>query len=102
MVRDNPCRRSLTLALSLLVRRETPGPLDTAGQPVETGALALRAAELLGRTDLEISRPTPGSGAADVYVGDGRRYEAVAGAAGLRSRTLDEQIIETRRLLQRE
>lgn len=86
----------LTLALSLLVRGESVGPLDTGGQPaIEIGTLALRAARLLGRPDLDIRRPEFASGPPDIYVGDGGRYEALAESAGLRLRTLDEQIVET-------
>lgn len=86
----------LTLALSLLARGEGAGPLDTAGQPaIEIGALARRAARLLGRPGLEIRRPEFASAPADIYVGDGARFEALAGAVGLRLRTLDEQIVET-------
>jgi len=100
---DHPVIRSyahigdvLTLALSLLARGEGVGPLDTGGQPaIEIGALALRAARLLGQPDLDIRRPPFESEQPDIYVGDGGRYEALAEAAGLRLRTLDEQIAET-------
>jgi nucleoside-diphosphate-sugar epimerase len=86
----------LTLALSLLARDESAGPLDTGGQPaIEIGSLAVRAAWLLGRPDLEIRRPPFASGPPDIYVGDGTRYEALAETAGLKLRTLDEQILET-------
>lgn len=86
----------LTLALALLVRGEGAGPLDTGSQPtIEIGALALRAARLLGRPDLEIRRPDFASGLPDIYVGDSGGYQALAEAAGLRLRTLDEQIVET-------
>jgi hypothetical protein len=86
----------LALAISLLVRGESAGPIDTGGEPeIEIGALALRAARLLGRSDLAIRRPDFAAGPPDVYVGAGGPYAALAEAAGLRLRTLDEQILET-------
>ena len=100
---DHPVFRSythvgdvLTLALSLLVRGEGAGPLDTGGQPaIEIGALARRAARLLGQPDLDIRRPQFESQEPDIYVGDSGRFEVLAEAAGLRLRALDEQIVET-------
>jgi nucleoside-diphosphate-sugar epimerase len=91
----------MALALALLLRGEAAGPLDTGGRPaIEIGALAWRAARLLGRPGLDISRPAFASEPPDIYVGDGGRYEALAGAAGLRLRTLDEQIMDTAAFLQ--
>jgi nucleoside-diphosphate-sugar epimerase len=86
----------LTLALGLLARDDSAGPLDAGGRPaIEIGSLALRAAQLLGRPKLEIRRPTFPSGPPDIYIGDGTRYEALAEEAGLKLRTIDEQIVET-------
>ncbi len=86
----------LTLALGLLVRGEGAGPFDTPGTPaIEIGALARRAAALLGRADLDISRPPFAAGAPDVYVGDGRQFAALAGTVGLVPQPLDDQILET-------
>jgi hypothetical protein len=45
--------------------------------------------------DLDIRRPQFESEQPDIYVGDGRRYEVLGKAAGLRLRTLAERIMET-------
>jgi len=86
----------LTVALRLLVRGDSAGPLESADDPaIEIGALARRAARLLGCSDLDIRRPDFEAGSPDIYVGDGGRYTAPQPAAGLTSRTLDEQIPDT-------
>jgi nucleoside-diphosphate-sugar epimerase len=86
----------LTLGLSVLVRGEGVGPLDTRSEPaVEIGDLARLACRLLGRRDLAICRPAYEAGEPDVYVGDGRQYDALAKSTGLASRTLDDQILDT-------
>ena len=86
----------LTLAFSLLGGGEAAGPLDTGGEPaIEIGDLARRAAWLLGRPDADIRRPEFSSGPSDVYVGDGGRFASLAASAGIRLRTLDEQIMDT-------
>jgi len=100
---DHPTTRAythvgdlLTLALGLLVRGEGAGPFDTLGTPaIEIGALARRAAGLLGRPDLDISRPPFATGEPDLYVGDGGRFAALASRIGFAPRSLDDQILET-------
>jgi nucleoside-diphosphate-sugar epimerase len=86
----------LTLGLWLLLRGRTEGPIDTPGAPaIEIGDLARRAAAALGRPDLKITRPPPSAAPPDSYLGDGRRYQALAAAAGLAPRALDDQIRDT-------
>lgn len=51
-------------------------PFDVGGaEVVELGALALAVGQALGRSAPPIGRPELGSGPADWYVGDGRRYQ---------------------------
>ncbi len=85
----------LMLGLSLLLGGKGAGPLDTGGEAIEIGDLARRAARLLGVGEPDIGRPPFAEGMPDVYVGDGRRLAALAAAAAIRLRTLDEQIIDT-------
>ena len=90
----------INVALSVLERRQSAGPLDAGGQPeIEIGDLARHAARLLGKPDIEIRRPAFESGPPDLYVADCERYHALAAAAGLKLRTLDEQIVETAEFL---
>jgi nucleoside-diphosphate-sugar epimerase len=91
----------LSLALALLLRGQSAGPLDIAGEPaIEIGALARRAALLLGRPELAINRPPYETGQPDIYVGDGAQFASLSGAGGLNVRSLDEQIIDTAAFLQ--
>jgi len=100
---DHPVVRSyahvgdvLSLALDLLVRGDSVAPFDTGGDPeIEIGALARRAARLLGQSGLPIERPAFESGPPDSYVGDAVPFCRHAEAAGLRLRNLDEQIVDT-------
>jgi UDP-glucuronate decarboxylase len=91
----------LNIGLNTLVRRESAGPLDAGGHPeIEIGELARRTARLLGKPDIEIHRPHfDVAGHPDVYVAHCAGYQALAAAAGLTLRTLDEQIVETAEFL---
>jgi UDP-glucuronate decarboxylase len=90
----------LNIALSRLVRHESAGPLDAGGEPeIEIGDLARRAARLFGKPDIEIRRPPFETGDPDIYLADRAGYQALAAAAGLTLRTLDEQIVETAEFL---
>jgi nucleoside-diphosphate-sugar epimerase len=68
---------------------------DTCGEDVELGDLAQRVAGAhhLG-PDVVVRGPADGR-PDDVYVGDGRVMRSLAGAAGLRLRSLDELIRES-------
>jgi UDP-glucuronate decarboxylase len=86
----------LNIALSMLVREESAGPLDAGGQQeIEIGDLARRAARLLGKPNIEIRRPPFETGSPDIYLAHCEGYQALAAGAGLHLRTLDEQIVET-------
>jgi nucleoside-diphosphate-sugar epimerase len=86
----------LTLALGLLARGEGAEPFDTPGAPaIEIGALARRATALLGRPDLDMSRPPFAAGRPDIYLGDGRRFAELASRLGLAPQSLDDQILAT-------
>jgi nucleoside-diphosphate-sugar epimerase len=88
----------LTLGLWLLLpgAGAGAGPFDTPGMPaIEIGALARRAADLLGRPDLKVTRPALTAAPPDIYLGDGRQFQALAATAGLAPRPLDDQIHDT-------
>jgi UDP-glucuronate decarboxylase len=90
----------LNIALSMLVREESAGPLDAGGRPeIEIGELARRAARLLGKPNIKISRPQFEAGSPDIYTAHCDCYYALASAVGLNLRTLDEQIVETAEFL---
>jgi UDP-glucuronate decarboxylase len=90
----------LNIALSMLVREESAGPLDAGGRPeIEIGELARRAARLIGKPNIKISRPQFEAGSPDIYTAHCDCYYALASAVGLNLRTLDEQIVETAEFL---
>jgi nucleoside-diphosphate-sugar epimerase len=69
--------------------------LDTGGEIAEVGELALKVLEILGRADLPVKRPPLGSDPDDVYLGNGARFERLAGDQGISLSPLDEQILDT-------
>jgi nucleoside-diphosphate-sugar epimerase len=85
----------LNIALGLLLRGRTPPVFDTAGQEIEIGALAARAAALLGAPGMAIIRPDWEAGAPDRYVGEPAGFEAAAGVVEVTLRGLDQQIVDT-------
>ena len=90
----------LNIALSILMRQESAGPLDAGGQQeIEIGDLARLAARLLGKPDIDIRRPSFDLAKPDVYVARCQCYYRLAAAAGLNLLTLDEQIVETAEFL---
>jgi nucleoside-diphosphate-sugar epimerase len=85
----------VALLLSLAERGES-ATFDTEGEvAVEMGELVARIAGVLDRPDVAVLREWDPAAAADRYVGDGTEMRRLAHAAGLRLRTLDEQILRT-------
>jgi nucleoside-diphosphate-sugar epimerase len=85
----------LNIALGLLLGGRAPPVFDTAGEAIEIGALAARAAALLGAPWMAIVRPDWAGGAPDKYVGEAAGFAAAAGLAGVGLRGLDAQIADT-------
>jgi hypothetical protein len=69
--------------------------LDTCGEPVEVGELAVRILKVLNRAELPIKRPPLESGPDDFYVGAGARFEHLAQDQSIRLAPLEEQISDT-------
>lgn len=86
----------LALGSLLLAPAAEPVRFDTEGElAIEVQVLARRAATLLGRADVPISRAAPDGRPDDVYVGDGTAMRALAEQLGLPLRELDVQIRDT-------
>lgn len=85
----------LNIAAAIVLRRLAVPVFDTAGEAIEIGDLASRAARLLNRPDTEIHRPEWRHGGADRYLGDLDAYQRAADLTGVRLQSLDAQISAT-------
>jgi len=87
----------LNLALSVLLRGQSPAVFDGAGaRVVEVGALAVLASRLITGTDLPITRPEGWELAApDRYLGDHTAFAALAAQEGLTLTPFERQIADT-------
>jgi len=84
----------INIGLGSLLNLAPPGVFDSAGEPIEIGDLALRAAQLLGRP-ADILRPGWQDGKADKYLGDALGFARQARLAGVTPCSLDRQILDT-------
>ncbi len=86
----------LAIALSLLLRGESPQPFDTAGErPVEIGELASLAARLLSGAECPLTRPRWQDATPDRYLGNFKVFQKTARLAGVTLRPLETQILDT-------
>lgn len=87
----------LNIALSLLLKGDSPAVFDTAGEPgIEIGDLARLVSRAIAGTELPVIRP-PGweTAVPDRYLGDMTSYAKAAAQAGVTLTPLNEQITDT-------
>jgi UDP-glucuronate decarboxylase len=85
----------INIGLGGLLRPSPAEVFGSAGEPIEIGALASRAAALLGKPNIEIQRPDWQSGPPNRYLGNQTEFTAHAKAAGVTLQNLDAQIFAT-------
>ncbi len=87
----------LNIALSLLLKGDSPAVFDTAGEPgIEIGDLARLVSRAIAGTELPVIRP-PGweTAVPDRYLGDMASYAKAAAQAGVVLHPLEQQILDT-------
>jgi UDP-glucuronate decarboxylase len=85
----------LNIALGCLLTPLHPKIFNSAGEPIEIGDLAERAARVLAGKKIEIQRPDWQTGPTDKYLGDATIFQNLAAQLNIRLHSLDAQILHT-------